>query len=352
MFCHGELARLRPDDQGLAFFYFIVALGGAAGAAFVSLFAPNVFHTFLELPVCVAACFILSLWLHRHGRARDMIRISLVATAAFAFVNIYGVGIGSVLRVRNFYGALQVTDGRAGNDDIRSLYNGKILHGIEYLSPVRSRVATAYYAPETGVGRVMRSVRGSSPWRVAVVGLGTGTLAAFGRPGDSYKFFDIDPDVVQIAWNAFRYLRESPAKVETIAIDGRLGLDREPQRSLNLIALDAFSGDSIPVHLLTREAFAMYFDRLADGGVIAIHITNRYLDVPAVVRAVAHSLGKPVIVIHNAADPARLVQATDWAILANRQQDLASLMPFAGPEPTSTIAAWTDDYSNLFQIFR
>jgi hypothetical protein len=96
----------------------------------------------------------------------------------------------------------------------------------------------------------------------------------------------------------------------------------------------------------------MYFDRLADGGVIAIHITNRYLDVPAVVRAVAHSLGKPVIVIHNAADPARLVQATDWAILANRQQDLASLMPFAGPEPTSTIAAWTDDYSNLFQIFR
>jgi hypothetical protein len=354
MFCHGELARLKPDPaDGLAFFYFMVALGGASGAAFVSLFAPNVFHTFLELPVGVAACFILSLpLLYRRGAPRQLLRVSLVAAAAFAFVNTYGAGMQSTFRIRNFYGALQVTEGGAGDDAIRSLYNGKVLHGAQYLAPAKSRIATAYYAPETGVGLVMRWLRGDDRWRVAVVGLGTGTLAVYGRPGDSYRFFDINPAVIGIAWGDFRYLRESAAKIETVAIDGRLGLTREPQRSLNLIALDAFSGDSIPVHLLTREAFAMYFDRLSAGGVIAIHITNRYLDIASVVHAVAASLGKPVLVIHNAGDADRAVQATDWAILANRREDLSAIEPFAAGRPARRIAAWTDDYSNLFEIFK
>ncbi len=261
MFCHGELARLKPDPaDGLAFFYFMVALGGACGAAFVSLFAPNVFHTFLELPVGVAACFILSLpLLYRRGSPRQLLRVSFVAAAAFAFVNIYGAGMQSALRIRNFYGALQVTESGTGDDSIRSLYNGKVLHGVQYLAGAKSRIATAYYAPETGIGLVMRWLRQRCPWRVAIVGLGTGTLAVYGRPGDSYRFFDINPAVIAIAWRDFRYLRESAANIKTVAVDGRLGLAREPAHSLNLIALDAFSGDSIPVHLLTREAFADVF---------------------------------------------------------------------------------------------
>jgi hypothetical protein len=354
MFCHGELERLKPHpSEGLAFFYFMVASGGAAGAAFVSLFAPNVFHTFLELPVGVTACFILSLpLLYRRGSPRQLLRVSLVASAAFIFVNVYGPGMESALRVRNFYGALQVTESGAGDDAIRSLYNGKVLHGAQYLGATKSCIATAYYAPETGIGLVMRWLRQDIPWRVAVVGLGTGTLAVYGRPNDLFRFFDINPAVIDIANRDFRYLRESAAKVETVAIDGRLGLAREPSRSLNLIALDAFSGDSIPVHLLTREAFAMYFDRLAPSGVIAIHITNRYLDIASVVRAGASSLGKPVIVIHNTGDADRAVQATDWAILANRREDLAPLEPFATDQTAPRIAAWTDDYSNLFQIFK
>jgi hypothetical protein len=359
MFCHGELARLKPHPaEGLAFFYFMVALGGALGAAFVSLFAPNVFHTFLELPVGVAACFILSLpLLYRRGSPRQLLRISLVAAAAFIFVNTYGAGMQSTLRVRNFYGALQINEAGAGDDAIRSLFNGKTLHGVQYLAAAKSRIATAYYAPETGIGLVMRWLRGrdsqnAAKWRVAVVGLGTGTLAVYGRPGDSYRFFDINPAVIEIAWRDFRYLRESAAAVETVPLDGRLGLAREPARSLNLIALDAFSGDSIPAHLLTREAFAMYFDRLAPGGVIAIHITNRYLDIVSVVRAVAASLQKPVLVIHNTSDPIRAVQSTDWAILANQREDLAPIEPFATEQPARNIAAWTDDYSNLIEIFK
>jgi hypothetical protein len=354
MFCHGELSRLKPHPaEGLAFFYFMVALGGAFGAAFVSLFAPSVFHTFLELPVGVAACFILSLpLLYKRGSPRQLLRISLVAAAAFVFVNTYGAGMQSTLRLRNFYGALQISEGGAGDDAIRSLFNGKTLHGAQYLAAAKSRIATAYYAPETGIGLVMRWLRQDAKWRVAVVGLGTGTLAVYGRPGDSYRFFDINPAVIDLAWHDFRYLRESAAAVKTVPFDGRLGLAREPAHSLNLIALDAFSGDSIPVHLLTREAFAMYFDRLAPGGVMAIHITNRYLDIASVVRAVAASLQKPVVVIHNAGDPDRAVQSTDWAILANRRDDLAPIEPFAASQPLHNIAAWTDDYSNLFEIFK
>jgi hypothetical protein len=354
MFCHGELARLKPHPaEGLAFFYFMVALGGACGAAFVSLFAPNVFHTFLELPVGVAACFILSLpLLYGRGSPRQLLRVSLVAAGAFVFVNTYGAGMQSTLRIRNFYGALQVTASGTGDDAIRSLFNGKVLHGVQYLAAAKSRIATAYYAPETGVGLVMRWLRGGDRWRVAVVGLGAGTLAVYGRPGDSYRFFDINPAVIGIAWRDFRYLRESAANVETVAVDGRLGLAREPAHSLQLIALDAFSGDSIPVHLLTREAFAMYFDRLAAGGVIAIHITNRYLDIAAVVRAVAASLEKPVLVIHNVGDSDRAVQSTDWAILGNHREDLAAIEPFATDQPARRIAPWTDDYSNLFEIFK
>ena len=352
MFCHGELARLKPDAAGLPFFYLMVALGGAAGAAFVSLFAPNVFHTFLELPVGVAACFILSLpLLYRRGSPRQLLRISLVAAAAFVFVNSYAPDMQTVLRVRNFYGALQVTDSGAGDDAVRALYNGKILHGVQYLAPPKTRIATAYYAPETGVGLVVRWLL-HAPARVAVVGLGTGTLASYGRPGDTYRFFDINPAVIDVASRDFRYLHESAAHVETIAIDGRLGLAREPSHSLNLIALDAFSGDSIPVHLLTREAFAIYFDRLTPTGVVAIHLTNRYLDIASVVRAVAAALRKPALLIHNPGDASRAVQATDWAILANRPEDLAAIEPFATPMSDRQVAVWTDEYSNLFEILR
>jgi spermidine synthase len=190
------------------------------------------------------------------------------------------------------------------------------------------------------------------PWRVSVVGLGTGTLALYGRPGDSFRFYDINPAVIGVAWRYFHYLSESAAKIDTVASDGRLGLEREPAHSLNMIALDAFSGDSIPIHLLTREAFQMYFARLAPGGVVVIHVTNRYLDIASVVTALAADLHKPLVIVHNSADEPRHVQTADWAILANRRDDLADLEPFNNGGSTRKAPVWTDDYSNLFEILR
>jgi len=354
MFCHGELARLKPEPKhGLAFFYLMVALGGALGAAFVGLFAPNVFRTYLELPVGVVACIVLSLpLLYGRGTPRQLLRLSLVGAVAITVAYRFA-GREDLVQTRNFYGTLQVAESGAGGDKIRTLYNGTIRHGIQYQDPLRSRIAAAYYAPESGIGQAMRWLPHPQPWRVGVVGLGTGTLALYGRPGDSFRFYDINPAVIDVAWRYFHYLSESAAKIETVVSDGRLGLEREPAHSLNMIALDAFSGDSIPIHLLTREAFQMYFDRLAPGGVVAIHVTNRYLDIAAVVTALAADLRKPLVIIHNSADAPRHVEATDWAILAGRREDLADLEPFNNGSATSRKApVWTDDYSNLFEILR
>jgi spermidine synthase len=355
MFCHGELARLKPEPkQGLAFFYLTIALGGALGAAFVSLFAPNVFSSYLELPIGVAACFVLSMpLLYGRGSPRQLLRLALVAAIAFAAASRFTAGRQDLVRTRNFYGTLQIADSGSGDDKIRSLYNGKVLHGIQYQTPVRSRIAVAYYPPESGIGQAMRWLPHQQPWRVGVVGLGTGTLAVYGRPGDSFRFYDINPAVIDVAWRYFHFLSESAAKVETVEADGRLGLQREPAHSLNMIALDAFSGDSIPIHLLTREAFQMYFDRLAPGGVVVIHVTNRYLDIASVVAALAADLHKPLVIVHNPQDAPRHIQAADWAILADRREDLADLEPFNNASATSRKApVWTDDYSDLFEILR
>jgi SAM-dependent methyltransferase len=355
MFCHGELARLKPEPKrGLAFFYLMVALGGALGAVFVALFAPNVFNSYLELPIGVAACFVLSLpLLYGRGSPRQLLRLALVAAVAFVFASRFAAGREDLVHTRNFYGTLQVIDTGSGDDAIRSLYNGKILHGIQYQDPARSRIPIAYYAPDSGIGLAMHWLPHREHWRVGVVGLGTGTLALYGRAGDSFRFYDINPAVIDVAWRYFHYLSESAAKIDTVQGDGRLGLQREPSHSLNMIALDAFSGDSIPVHLLTREAFEMYFERLAPGGVVIIHVTNRYLDIASVVASLAANLHKPLIVVHNSLDVASHIQAADWAILADRREDLADLEPFSNTSVSPHKApVWTDDYSNLFEILR
>ena len=355
MFCHGELARLKPEPKRqLAFFYLMIALGGALGAVFVGVFAPNVFSSYLELPLGVAACFILSVPL-LYGRVspRQLLRLALVGALAFVFASRFAAGREDLVHTRNFYGTLQVVDTGSGDDAIRSLYNGKILHGIQYQDPSRTRIPIAYYAPESGIGLAMRRLPHPAAWRVSVVGLGTGTLALYGRTGDYFRFYDINPAVIGVAWSYFHYLSESAAKVETVQSDGRLGLEREAAHSLNMIALDAFSGDSIPVHLLTREAFQMYFARLAPGGVVVIHVTNRYLDIASVVATLAADLHKPLIIVHNPQDEQRHYQAADWAILADQREDLADLAQFNNVSLSPRKApVWTDDYSNLFEILR
>ncbi len=342
MFCHGELSRTKPSGRrDLTFFYLMLALGGALGALFVGVAAPNLFSTYLELPIGITASVLLALPLvYRVTSRARLIRLSVVALAAFLIAVRFQAGTGDVVQSRNFYGALQVNDTGAGDTAFRSLYNGRTLHGVEFLSPGRNRLPTTYYGPESGAGKVLMG--GGKNRRVGIVGLGAGTLATYGRDGDLFRFYEINPAMIQVASRDFHFLDGSSARTEVVQGDGRLALEKETPESFDVIVLDAFSDDSIPVHLLTKQAFGVYFRLLKPEGVLAIHLTNRYLDLARIVDSLAAAFQRAVMPVHSAADPAQQIVAADWAVIS-------------GPanEPAKRSARlWTDDYSNLFQVLK
>lgn len=337
MFCHGEIARTKPES-GAPLFYLTIAAGGALGALLVGVVAPAVLTTFIELPIAIVGSIVLALYLLYGIRAKArLIRLAAIAIVAFIVASRFQAGTGTIFRERNFYGALQVTD----DDTVRTLYNGKTRHGIEFLAANKLTLPTAYYGPHSGAGQILASR--TAPGRIGFVGLGVGTLASYGRPGDTFRFYEINPAVIDVASHDFHFLEKSQAKIELIQGDGRLALEREPAASFDYLVLDAFSGDSIPVHLLTREAFRTYFRILRPDGEIAIHITNRFLDLAPVVRAVAASLGRQVIEVRSEADPAQQVLAADWMLVSARN---------TGETPSRRTRAWTDDYSNLFEVLK
>jgi hypothetical protein len=343
MFCHGELARTKPlRREDVTFFYLMVALGGALGGVFVAVVAPNLFRTYLELPIGIIASVLLALPLiYGVTSAKRIARLGVVALAAFVFAtylrNLYA---GDVIQLRNFYGALQVTNTGTGEGAFRSLYNGRTLHGVEFLAADRSLLATTYYGPESGAGKALLAGR-AGVRKVGVVGLGAGTLAAYGRTGDTFRFYEINPAVIQIASGDFHFLDRSAARTAVIADDGRLALRQEPSNSFDVIVLDAFSDDSIPVHLMTKEAFGIYFRLLRSGGVLAVHLTNRYLNLNPVVDGLAAAFQKRVIHVHSAANPEQQILAADWALVSD-----------TGDVPATNLRLWTDDYSNLFQVLK
>ncbi len=335
MFCHGEIARTKPTSNA-PFFYLIIAAGGAFGAFFVAVIAPNTLDTYLELPIGIAVSVVLALRvLYGLTSTARLLRLTAVALAAFIAATRFSAGFSGAIHIRNFYGALQISD----DNGVRTLYNGKTLHGAEFLAPEKRRQPTAYYGPNSGAGLLLSH---SGPSRhVALVGLGAGTLAAYARPNDTFHFYEINPAVIEVARHNFHFLDQSPATTNITEADGRLALEQEPPDSYDIIVLDAFSGDSIPVHLLTREAFALYFRLLHANGSLAVHITNRYLDLSKVVQAAAYSQHKRAIQIHSEADPQNQILAADWILVTD-----------GAPSPRPTTHLWTDDYSNLFQVLK
>jgi spermidine synthase len=197
----------------------------------------------------------------------------------------------------------------------------------------------------------------SGPVSAGVIGLGTGTMAAWGRAGDRYRFYDIDPEVIAVAKERFTYLRDSKARIETVVGDARLQLEREPVQRFNILAIDAFSSDSIPVHLVTREALAVYLRHIDDRGIIAFHVTNRFLDLPPVVADLAKESGLTAVLVHHDPgpnEPAAINRST-WMLLS-RDKSLASHPLLKGVQrpvnPIPGLRTWTDDFSSLFQILK
>ena len=341
MFCHGELARRKPDAAHLASFYLTLAAGGAAGGLFVGILAPLLFSSFLELPIGVTLCALLALALLYGMRSpRRILRLALFAAVGFvAAVQMDALFSQTRLRVRNFYGALRVLD-RSG---VRILANGAIHHGAEFLAPDRSDIPTTYYGRESGIGQAIAGLP-ESPRRIGAIGLGAGTLAAYARPGDDFRFYEINPAVILLAHSEFHFLADCRGSVSVIPGDGRLSLERETAPPFDLLAVDAFSGDAIPVHLLTAEAFRLYLSHLKPSGVLAFHITNRYLDLAPEVLALAANDHLQARVIRNDPNPEEDVYESTW-VIARRGAPAAAASSRAP-------RLWTDDYSNLLSALK
>jgi SAM-dependent methyltransferase len=366
MVCHGELARSKPHPQHLTGFYLMLALGGAAGGVLVGLAAPNVFQDLYELPIgMLALCVLATVALLRdrssllHGRWGIVTRIvflALTVALAVALYKTYAENSADIrVTSRNFYGVLNVRDSGEGPEAMRMLSHGTIVHGKQFLEPDRRDWPTSYYGPTSGIGLALLDARAHAPLRVGVVGLGAGTLAAYGRTGDVFRFYDINPDVVELARSEFTFLKDSLAKVEVALGDARLSLEREPLQNFDVLALDAFSSDAIPVHLLTVEAFKTYLRHLKPGGVLAVHISNRYLDLVPVVQQAARHLSLEVRQVENDDDDDAGVYRSDWMLVS------ASPAAFEGRllkeaaeriDAVPRVRLWTDDYSDLYRILK
>jgi spermidine synthase len=241
-----------------------------------------------------------------------------------------------------------------GLNTVRGLTNGTINHGEEYLYVPKRRMPTTYYGPQTGVGVAIREKQKKGHIRVGVVGLGTGTIAAYGHLGDYYRYYEINPLVPPIATGQFFFLPNCPAKLDIAMGDARLSLEREAPENFDVLAVDAFSSDAIPVHLLTREAMTLFFRHLRPDGVLAVHISNRYLDLQPVVEGEADSLGKLTRTIDTENDNSVDVFAATWVLVYAPDSgfDPPEFRDSADIKSRRKVRMWTDDYSNLFQILK
>jgi SAM-dependent methyltransferase len=348
-YCHGELAARKPLAAHLTQFYIVMAAGGALGSLLVAFGAPMVFTGYAELPVALSLCAVAMLFsVYRRSPATDILAtVCAVAVTALAFGSLMNPE-ARVDAKRNFYGSLKVEDLPAmdGRPAQRRIVHGAIMHGSQFLDPNWSGKPTTYYGPNSGAGVYLRHTGGAR--KVGVIGLGAGTLAAYGREGDRFRFYEINPVVVDYARRHFSYLSGTRARVEVATGDGRLLLESEPDQNFDLLVVDAFSGDSIPIHLLTREAFALYLRHLGPGGVLALHLSNLYLNLQPVVRTLAGAVGRmsvPVVDSGNVREGAGL----SWWALVGRREDLARLPVNLGAqlEPKRSPRLWTDDFSTL-----
>jgi len=354
MFCHGEVARLRPDSRQLTLYYLTISAGGAAGGLFVGLAAPRLFNQYLEVQLGMLASIVAAIWLLYNIPRKFAGFASLVVVAGIVTGLMMNNGeTGRTVKLRNFYGTVSLTEDTENGDKYRQIYNGAIKHGLQFLSPAKSRTPTTYYGVASGAALALKELQPKGPLRVGVIGLGAGTMAAYARPGDYYRFYDINPLVINLALKEFTFLSGAPQKVDVVQGDARLSLEREPDQKFDLLCLDAFSGDSIPVHLLTREAFVQYFRHLAPGGALAVHVTNKHLDLAPIVKLLATDQHAQSRLIINTDEDERQIYGADWVVVTRDDKLDSRLAYLSSPiHGSEKLRLWTDDYSNLFSILK
>ena len=349
---HGRLAADRPAPRYLTGYALLVALGGALGGVAAGIVAPLVFAVPLEGLLVLAAAVVLAT---PPGRGRLLTAPAVVGLGLAVVAAVIGPP-GTIRVDRSFYGVYRVA---APTPYLHILYSGTTIHGREtFLGPYAGE-PLSYYHRAGPLGEVIASLQQEhATMRVGAVGLGAGAIAAYGRPGDTYQFFEIDPTVVSIARDpaSFTFLADSSASIDVAVEDGRLGLESAPDGAYDLLVLDAFSSDAVPVHLLTVESMATAMRTVAPGGVIAVHISNRFLDLEPIVAAAARANGFVSIIgtDYPAAELTDLADPSQWVIVGRSYSDLADLV--AGDRWATANAdgrrPWTDRYSDLIGAIR
>jgi hypothetical protein len=374
MVCHGELARKKPHPRHLTVFYLMVAAGGVAGGLFGGIIAPYAFNGDWELPIVLVAIAAMIAWSVLRDPVRELWPLALPPTHAVRAAQALAGGLVAVtvlalavhavvytvsdarLLVRNFYGTLRIEerDEQSPDDHTRLLYHGTIIHGLQFLNGEWRYKPTTYFTPGSGVGAVLEAGRHSA-LRAGVIGLGAGTLAAYVRRGDHFTFYEINPLVERLARTQFTYLSDPPGKVDVRLGDARLVLEREPSQGYDVLVVDAFSGDAIPVHLLTLEAFALYFCHLKPDGILAVHVSNKRLDLPPIVTLAAAHYGKHAWLVDTEDDVDENAYGSTWVLVVQHPSRLAGVvLPTEARElerPTH-LRPWTDDYSSLWRVLR
>ncbi|MBK7469867.1 MAG: fused MFS/spermidine synthase [Betaproteobacteria bacterium] len=361
MFCHGELVAAKPDPRHLGRFYAIVSLGGALGSALVAFVAPVVLPSYYEVAlILVAVAVLLAVAGHLWSRRALVLGLAgILGSIGIVYLNVANDRLDSLWMGRNFYGSLKVRSYEAPDSDNyhRRLVHGAILHGEQYQAPWAKHFATTYYTGTSGIGRAIDVKENASPAiRVGMIGLGVGTIATYGRKNDVFRFYEIDAQVPLVAMEYFSYLKDSEAVIDIVLGDARLSIEREQPQSYDVLAVDAFSGDAIPAHLITREAVQLFRRHLAEGGILAYHVSNRYLDLAPVLGTIAKAVKMTALHIDDykgIGDENPIKSPSTWVLLAEKPETLAPIQQW-GKEPVEKPEwrMWTDDYHNLFQVLR
>ena len=361
MVCHGELARLKPDPAHLTRFYLMISVGGAVGAVLVAIAAPLLLPGYFELGIALVLLALLLPY-----RLAGLARVAGFAVAALTLGLVVrgAMDYATDMRVmeRDFYGVVRTRD-RPEPVPYRAMYHGAIMHGGQLLGENYRNTPADYFGPTSGYGRVFAALRELEPSRtrdIGVIGLGAGVIASYGRPGDTLVFYEISPRVVDIAKREFTFLKDTAAKTSLVMGDGRLSLEREAPKGYDVLGIDAFSGDSIPMHLITREAMALYAKHIKPDGVIVFQATNRYVDLPPVIMRLAAELGFEAVLVsdypeedQNGAGYWR--SSTDQVLVTRNKALLASshLKEAATPiEDRKDLPTFTDAHHNLLRILK
>ena len=369
MLCHGETVRRRPSLRYLSQFYISIAAGSALGAFLVAILCPMIFTTYAEFNFGLLLSLMLGISVFvqsQFGPLSEVTwgRIKLFAISVMVSVVflggdqwIAGETVSRLPQVRNFYGTMHVRELSKNEPEHQglALFHGSTMHGFQHLLPEKKNDPTAYFTEDSGIGIGLRTMQERGPLKVGVVGLGIGTLAAYGRQGDTFRFYEINPLVIRLAEQNFAFLKSSDAKIEIVLGDARLALEREDSQQFDVLILDAFNSDAVPIHLLTDEAIEIYQKHLKPDGLLAFQVTNRLLDLVSVIAKHAERRQLQSVLIRQRQSVYSEKMPSGWFLVTENDRLLASPKIRDAKEEFAvnpSISVWTDSYYNLFQILR